>query len=269
MKTIYSENDGYTLTAIGDVVTLTNGARSQKIPLRHGTDEIPVRIAAALQQAGQNPIDYFAVAGSAVIRRAALPAWTAAVEARIAERLVEKADKEAAISIEIAARGKRALVLHGGYLLNSSLVFVRPMDAAESERFVPELRATGMVALGEWTSIRSDIAQQFLMIRKGNDGWLAGQESVVILISAAEWAALESGNVAALEAEKAKKTETIRAEITRIETARQQAEQSGEPVEIGRFVDECDGTATDCSFDLVRRMIRCDGSRFLLRTHCH
>ena len=47
------------------------------------------------------------------------------------------------------------------------------------------------------------------------------------------------------------------------------AETTGEPVEVDQLMDECDGTATECTFDLVRRMIRGDGSRFTIRTHCH
>ena len=38
--------------------------------------------------------------------------------------------------------------------------------------------------------------------------------------------------------------------------ARQQAEKMGELIEIDRFTDDCDGSVSDCSFDLIRRMIR-------------
>ena len=74
MKTnIYSATN-YALTVQGDVATLTNGTKTQTMPLRHGDDVIPASLAAALKRAGQNPADYFAVAGRYVIRRAALAA---------------------------------------------------------------------------------------------------------------------------------------------------------------------------------------------------
>lgn len=269
MNAIYTAQN-YSLSVSGDVATLTNGVKVQTMPLRHGDDVIPASLAAALKRAGQNPADYFAVGGRYVIRRAALTAWTAAVDARIAERHAEKAAADAALAADIATRGQRALVMHGGYLLNSSLVFVRPMEAAEAEKFAPDLRATGKVAMGEWTAITSTVAQAFLASRpRQNDGWLPGTESVVILITDQEWDALQSGESARLEAIRAERVAAEAAEAARIETARQQAEQTGEPVEIGRVMDECDGTVADCSFDLVRRMIRGDGSRFTIRTHCH
>ena len=269
MNAIYTTS-GYSLTVQGDVATLTNGVKTQTMPLRHGTDEIPAALAAALRKAGQRPADYFCVAGRYVLRRAALSAWTAAVDARIAERHAEKAAKDAVLTADIATRGQRALVLHGSYLLNSSLVYVRPMDEAEAARFAPELRATGKVAMGEWTSIAAPVAQAFLAGRpRQNDGWLPGCESAVILISEAEWNALIEGEAARVEAARAARAEKEAAEAARIEAARQQAEQTGEPVEVEKSMDECDGTASDCSFDLVRRMIRGNGERFVLRTHCH
>ena len=260
----------YILTVAGDTATLSNGTKTQTMPLRHGTDEIPAALAAALRKAGQRPADYFCVAGRYVLRRAALSAWTAAVDARIAERHAEKAAKDAALTADIAARGQRALVLHGNYLLNSSLVFVRPMTEAESANFATDLRPTGKVAMGEWTSIAAPVAQAFLAGRpRQNDGWLNGQESAVILITEPEWDALQSGESARIEALRAERVADEAAEAARIETARQQAEQTGEPVEVERVMDDCDGSAPDCSFDLIRRMIRGNGERFVLRTHCH
>lgn len=253
----------YSLSVAGDTATLTNGKNTQTMPLRHGDDVIPAGLVAALKRAGQNPADYFAVGGRYVIRRAALAAWTTAVDARTAE-------KAAALAADIAARGQRALVLHGNYLLNSSLVFVRPMEAAEAEKFAPELRASAKLAMGDWIDIAAPVAQAFLASRpRQNDGWLPGTESVVILITESEWDALQSGESARLEAIRAERVAAEAAEAARIETSRQQAEQTGEPVEIGRVMDECDGTVADCSFDLVRRMIRGDGSSFTVRTHCH
>lgn len=269
MTTIYTAPN-YTLTTAGDTATLTNGARSQTLPLRHGSDVIPAGIIAALKKAGQNPADYFCIAGQHVLRRAALPAWTAAVDARIAERHAEKAVADAALAADIAARGQRALVLHGNYLLNSSLVYVRAMEAAESERFAPELRASAKQAMGDWTRINHETVQKFLNGQpRRNDGWLAGQESVVMLISETEWNAMMADDLAMLEAAKAAKAEKIEAETARIEAARQQAELTGEPVEVDRLMDECDGTVTECSFDMIRRMTRADGTQFTLRTHCH
>ena len=269
MNAIYTA-PSYVISVSGDTATLTNGVKAQTMPLRHGDDTIPAALVAALRKAGQNPADYFAVAGRYVLRRAVLPAWTAAVDARIAERHAEKAAKDAALAADIAARGQRALVLHGSYLLNASLVFVRPMTEAEAERFAPEFHATGKVAMGEWTAITSTVAQAFLAGRpRQNDGWLNGMESVVILITDSEWDALQSGESARLEAIRAERVAAEAAEAARIETARQQAEQTGEPVEVDRLMGECDGTAADCSFDLIRRMVRGDGSKFTIRTHCH
>ena len=124
--------------------------------------------------------------------------------------------------------------------------------------------------MGDWTTLKSETVQKFLDVQpRRNDGWIPGQESVVMLISEAEWNALLADDLAALEAAKAAKAEKIAAEAARIEAARHQAEMTGEPVEVERLMDECDGTATECSFDLIRRMIRADGTRFTLRTHCH
>ena len=268
MTTIYTAPN-YTLTVNGDTATLTNGKQSQTMPLRNGTDAIPAALTAALKKAGQNPADYFCVAGKAIIRRAALPAWTAAVDARITERHVEKAVADAALAADIAARGQRALVLHGSYLMNASLVMVRLMDAAESARFAPELRATGMAAIGDWTTISGPVAQDFLAHQSRTDGWLPGMESRIILITESEWDALASGETARIDAIRTARAEKEAVETAHIEAARQQAETTGEPVEVDQLMDECDGTATECTFDLVRRMIRGDGSRFTIRTHCH
>jgi len=269
MTTIYTAPN-YEITAHGDAASLSCGSKTQTMLLRHGTDDIPAALAAALKKAGQTPSDYFCVAGRYVLRRAALPAWTAAVDARIAERHAEKALKDSLLAADIAVRGQRALVLHGSYLLNSSLVYVRPMDADEAAKFSPELRETAKLAMGDWTSIQSEVAQAFLNGQpRRNDGWLPGQESVVILLSEKEWTALLAGDLAALTARTAEKTEKAAVETARIEAARQQAETSGEPVELNRLMDECDGSVSDCSFDLVRRMIGANGVRFTLRTHCH
>lgn len=266
--TIYAAPQ-YILTVAGDTATLSSGTKSQTMPLRHGDDIIPAPMVSALKKGGQNPADYFAVAGRYVLRRAALAAWTAAVDARIAERKAEGASKAAALAADIAARGQRALVLHGSFLLNAALAWVRPMDAAESARFAPELRATGKVAMGEWTALNRPLVDQFLAGKRSNDGWLPTTESVVILISEEEWGALESGNLAVLEAARTARAEKESAEAARIESARAEAEMAGEPVEVDRVMDECDGTEQECSFDLIRRMIRPDGSRFVIRTHCH
>lgn len=269
MKIIYSAAN-YVLSSQGDFATLSNGTRTQTLPLRQGVDEIPPGLAAALKRAGHHPADYFCVAGTHVIRRAALEAWTAAVEARIAEREAEAAERKAAIAREIAERGRRALALHDAYLTKASLLFVREMHAEEAARLAPWYAARALVPLGEWTAIDPAVADEFLTGRdRQNDYWLSTGESRVILISEAEWDALLARDRARVEAARAAKAEAETAEAARIEAARQQAEQRGEPVEIDRAMDECDGTATDCSFDLVRRMIRGDGSRFTLRTHGH
>lgn len=265
--TIY-EAAGYALSAEGDVAILASGERRQRIPLRHGADEIPAGLAAALRKAGQDPADYFCVAGSHVLRRAALAAWTAAVDARSAGRRAEKAAADAALAADIAARGRRALVFHELYLTRASLVYVRPMTPDEAAEFRPELRATGFVALGDWTPVSARIARDFAQDRRP-DGWVAGQESSVFTVSDSEWTALDAGGAAEREAEKAEKAGKAAAEAARAETARRLAAETGEPVEIGRRMEACDGTAEECSFDLVRHMIRGDGTRFSTRTHCH
>jgi len=217
---IYTDNS-YILSVEGDRATLSNGKKEQTLPLRQGIDEIPAALATALKKAGQNPADYFCVAGQHVLRRAALPAWTAAVEARIAERHAEKAAKDAALAADIAARGQRALVLHGGYLINASLVYVRSMSVEESAKFQKELRATGMLVMGDWTRIDPTVAQAFMDRQpRRNDGWLPRQESVVILITEEEWNALASGHLAALNAEKTANAEKAAVEAASIEAAR-------------------------------------------------
>ena len=54
MNTIYTDTN-YILSVEGDVATLTAGVKSQSFPVRHGTDEIPASILAALKKRAKTP----------------------------------------------------------------------------------------------------------------------------------------------------------------------------------------------------------------------
>lgn len=48
-----------------------------------------------------------------------------------------------------------------------------------------------------------------------------------------------------------------------------QAVSTGRDQVLDTWMDDCDGSASDCSFDSVSKMIRPDGTTYTSRRHCH
>ncbi len=94
------------------------------------------------------------------------------------------------------------------------------MDEKESEKYADAYKDTGKIAMGEWTALRKSVVDHFLK-KKGrqNDGWIAGQESAVILISEEEWNALLENERAVAQKEKSAKQEAEKIQSDRIESA--------------------------------------------------
>lgn len=74
---------------------------------------------------------------------------------------------------------------------------------------------------------------------------------------------------AALETKKAAAAAKVTAREAKLAEAKALAASSGKPVEIERWTDECDGSADECSMDLIVRFVRPDGSITTRRTHAH
>lgn len=55
----------------------------------------------------------------------------------------------------------------------------------------------------------------------------------------------------------------------KVAQAKAQATESGEPVEIERWTEDCDGTADECNLDLCVRLALPDGGERVTRTHAH
>lgn len=55
----------------------------------------------------------------------------------------------------------------------------------------------------------------------------------------------------------------------KIADAKADAAQSGKPVEIGRWTEDCDGSVDECSADLITRFAMPDGTMTTRRTHTH
>jgi hypothetical protein len=68
------------------------------------------------------------------------------------------------------------------------------------------------------------------------------------------------------DAAKAAKAEAGRAEAAELLA---EAVRTGKPVAVGRTTEECDGSACDCSLDVVVTYVHPDGSHTYKRTHSH
>lgn len=258
------EAEGYRLEVSGDFATLSSGSQSQSLRLAPADTTMLHSVAGALKKAGKNPADYFQIGGFHVLRRAALAAWQAAVAGRAAE-------KKAELAAEIAAQGRPALILHGGYMSQAALAYVRDLNAVERANLDPAYAARAVMTVGDWTAIALPVAEAFLKgkARQQDEPWISHCESRVIAITPAEWDALIAADRAAAAARAAKEAQKTGAAAARIEAARKIAESTGAPVEIDQMMVECSHREEDCSFDLLARFVRPDGSRFSTQTHCH
>lgn len=90
---------------------------------------------------------------------------------------------------------------------------------------------------------------------------------------------LEEQTVAAREAEKAlaqvmeeatkKAAKEAAAKVAEAEAKFAEAKETGEPVELDRRVEPCDGSAVECSLDIVIRYAMPDGTTKVKRIHTH
>lgn len=75
--------------------------------------------------------------------------------------------------------------------------------------------------------------------------------------------------VAKAAAAKARETESEAARGAAVAEAVRRSRETGKPVEVARWTEECDGSADDCSTDLCRRVVMPDGLFKVTRTHTH
>lgn len=278
MSIIYTDGS-YQISIQHGRGVLTNGAKTTRFPLRSPASEIPAGHITALRKQGANPADYFFVGtpgDGALLRRAALPAWEAAVATEKARKYAEKAAKDAQIAAEVATQGQKALMFWDGNL-KAALVIVRPATFAEKAGLA-EWYAVGLYT--ELSSIAIDhdsagpLFHEFrLHETQGNDKRTRAQESCIWFITDAQWDAFIAADRQALadrtEEWLEEKLAAKRAESDRLNAALMEAAHTGQPVEIERHMTECDGTQPDCSFDLIRRLITGSGNIITTRTHCH
>jgi hypothetical protein len=72
-----------------------------------------------------------------------------------------------------------------------------------------------------------------------------------------------------LHPEQAKKEQAEAEKQAKVEQALTEAKTTGKPVEIARWTEPCDGTAYECSLDIVTRWAMPDGTIQVRRTHTH
>lgn len=274
MTTIYQDGS-YQITITNGRATLTNGTQKVVFPVRSQAPEIPANYLDSLKKAGQNPENFFFVGtpgNGTILRRGALPVWEAAVKAEQARLHAEKEAKEAARAAEIASQGRKALMFWGPYATSASLVIVRPATDDEKSGLA-DWYAAGLYIELDSTSVDVDRANDLFgkwnLKEQGNTKHTRREESCLWFITDAQWEEMLAADRQVKEEKIAAKKAEEQTEANRIEAARQQADQTGEPAEIGRYMDDCDKTQPDCSFDLIRRMIRGDGTIYTTRTHCH
>lgn len=194
-------------------------------------------------------------------------AWDAAIAAHRQAEKSAREEESRRISTEIAAQGQRALVLHGSYYTEASLVWVRPSTPEEESRFSADWRAVGLYEPLEWQAIDRQASAGFLEEVADRQRHLLarGMESSVILITEAEWASLVASSAAELQAMKEAKASAENAEAVRLAAAQAEASRTGSPVEIARELIE---TETEDGLVLIRYLIHGDGSRSTTRTIC-
>ena len=275
MNAIYTDGS-YQILIQNGRATLTNGTRTTRFPLRSPAAEIPAGPLAALKKQGADPADYFFVGtpdNGALLRRAALPAWEAAVASEKARKNSEKAEKEAALAAEISATGQKALMFWDAYGTKASLVIVRPAYEKEKIGLVGWYAEHLHVELSAM-SIDRDAAQTLFQAfrlheEQGNANHTLAQESVLWYLTDAQWDAFIAADRQAVADRTNGKEAAKKSELNRIHAAVTEAAHTGTPVEIERSVVECDGTQSDCSFDLIIRSVTGSGNIITARNHCH
>lgn len=265
MNTIYTAVDGYTITLRHGLVTIAKGAQTQKTRLTAARELSPSQIA-TVKKAGGNPADFFSNAENVIVRAAARDAWDAALaEQKAAAKAAADAER-AAVSAEIADKGLRAIVFHGAYYLNTSLVWVRPATATETARFSADYRSIGLYRpLGDWTALHRAAADAMDLSGRPRHALTTMEENAIVLISEDEWDALLAASESAHQAERSKKAAKEDAEANRIAAAQAEAARTGRPVEIHRELIE---TETEDGLVLIRALIHGDGTRTTERSIC-
>jgi len=266
MNEIY-RNGNYVITVSENGAQLSNGTKTTALEWRKAVTELNSYQLKQLKAAKANPADYVSV-GLVVVRAAAAPAWDAAVDAEMARRRAETAAKQAKESAEIAAEGRRALVFHGNYLLDASLAYVRELRADELTRFV----TGGLRAIGSWTHVDREAASAVFAEKKAEGAHiapLATEEAIVIEVTASEWDALVAATEAKASAKASAKAAKAQAKDDALAAAFEKARTSNSAVEIERIMDSCDGSACECSHDLIIRRAHPDGQIRTSRVHCH
>ena len=71
------------------------------------------------------------------------------------------------------------------------------------------------------------------------------------------------------EVKQAKDTARADAKAAKLEAAIAEASTTGKPVEVERWTEDCDGSACECSTDIMVRRVLPDGSFTTSRTHTH
>lgn len=257
MEKIIYQDKQYKITHKGNSIMLTNGNKAVPVPLQ-APGEMPDKVAEQLKKAGANPADYFFVGtltrGSA-IRIAALKSWNAAV----AEE-AEKTKKE-------MKQARPALVFHDSYLIESSLVMVRPATDEERAKVADWLKPILVCPVGDWTSIDVKITDSRVE-RLEKAGELFAGSNVVYWVTEKMWDILLDEKNQQCADKKSAKAAAKKTESDRIESARAKADRTGEPVEIEREMVD-DDSVQDNSFSLWQKFIRADGSTFTTTTPMH
>jgi hypothetical protein len=273
MNTIYSDTT-YSITQEGNRAILKNGVQKISFPFCSPAAEIPKKYLASLRKAGKDPAEYFFVGTSqdgTLLRRAALPAWEAALADAQAEKRRETEQKETEKQVQIQ-QGKKGLLFYGN-CISAALVRVRPATPDEGKKFAQWYREGLYIELDR-QPLQFEVADRFCMEwrlpetqRSGK--WTQEQDSSLFLLTDEQWETLVQAEKEFHAAQIAAHQQKIVAEANRLEAARREAAQKGEPVELEQFTTSCDGRVTDCTFDIIRIFMMADGSTYTQRTHCH
>lgn len=129
-----------------------------------------------------------------------------------------------------------------------------------------EQEAARAAELKVWYPNRRTWEHQYRMV----DGRLTDNEIIAGLSASVLDAATEEGfreGLAQARGEKAAKDAAKAGRATRFQDAQAEAKRTGRPVELRRYMANCDGSVTDCSTDLVIEMVHPDGTIREERTH--
>jgi len=270
MNEIY-RNGNYVITVSENGAQLSNGTKTTALEWRKAVTELNSYQLKQLKQLKANPADYVSV-GLVMVRAAAAAAWDAAVDTEMARRRAETATKAAKEAAEIAAEGRRALILHGHYLTDASLGYVRDLHLDEQAKWSTRGSRQIVRTIGPWTAVDFTAATAMFTARRAEDAQifdLATEESAVIEVTAEEWDGLVEATHEKAAAKAAAKAAKAQAKDDAKAAAFAKARVANTPVEIERLMVECDGSVGDCSHDLMIRRIHPDGQIRTQRVHCH